>query len=257
VKRKIWTRKFTACLVVLVALMLPVTAHAGVGDIIQWLTTITDTLKGDIGQVLSGIQKVGSLKQNIQQQIAWPLSAINQAKSFVSQMRSQYTSLAGQIHSIEVSSATLVNPKQLESLVRGRNASSMGQIQPAYLKVFGATPSATDANDTQRNLMDVDDAMAIGTLKATMISEQASQQMLSVADSLEQQSAGTAPGAAPLLTAQAQVANLQNQAFLQHMLAAELRQEATRLAHDNALVKESAAANKILRDHMRQVLGRQ
>jgi hypothetical protein len=206
---------------------------------------------------LSGIQKVGSLKQNLQQQIAWPLSAINQAKSFVSQMRSQYTSLAGQIHSIEVSSATLVNPKQLESLVRGRNASSMGQIQTAYLKVYGATPSATDANDTQRNLMDVDDAMAIGTLKATMISEQASEQMLRVADSLEQQSAGTAPGAAPLLTAQAQVANLQNQAFLQHMLAAELRQEATRLAHDNALVKESAAANKILRDHMRQVLGRQ
>src|SRR6266702_7147206 len=99
--------------------MLPVTAYAGVGDIIQWLTTITDTLKGDIGQVLGGIQKVGSIKQNLQQQLAWPLSAINQAKSFVSQMRSQYTSLAGQIHSLEVSSATLVNPKQLESLVRG------------------------------------------------------------------------------------------------------------------------------------------
>ncbi len=141
--------------------------------------------------------------------------------------------------------------------MRGRSASSIGQIQPAFLKVYGATPSATDANDTQRNLMDVDDAMAIGTLKATMISEQASEQMLSIADSLEQQSAGTAPGAAPLLTAQAQVANLQNQAFLQHMLAAELRQEATLLAHDNALVKESAAANKVLRDHMRQVLGRQ
>ena len=130
--RKIWTRKFTACLVVLFALMLPVTAHAGVGDIIQWLTTITDTLKGDIGQVLSGIQKVGSLKQNLQQQIAWPLSAINQAKSFVSQMRSQYTSLAGQIHSIEVSSANSVNPKQLSPRCVAENASSIGQIQPAF-----------------------------------------------------------------------------------------------------------------------------
>jgi len=96
----------------------------------------------------------------------------------------------------------------------------------------------------------------MGSLKATMISDQASEQMLSVADSLEQQSAGTAPGAAPMLTAQAQVANLENQAFLQHMLAAELRQEATRLAHDNALIKESAAANKVLRDHVRQTLSR-
>lgn len=256
-KRKFWSKKFIACLVVLVVLMLPVTANADVAQIIQLLVTITDTLKGDIGQVLGGIQKVGNLRQNLQQQVAWPLSAINQAKSFVFRMRSQYTSLVGQIHSLEVASATLVNPRQLESLVRGRSTSSMAQIQPAFLKVYGAMPSATDANDTQRNLMDVDDAMAIGTLKATMISDQASEQMLGVADTIEQQSAGTAPGAAPMLTAQAQVANLQNQAFLQHMLAAELRQEATRLAHDNALVKESAASNRILRDHMRQILGRQ
>ena len=255
-KKKIWTGKFAACLVLVAVLTLPVTAKAGVGDIIQLLVTITNTLKGEIGQVLGGIQKVGSLKQDLQQKIAWPLNAINQAKSFVAQVRSQYTGLAGQIHSLEVSSANLVNPRQLESLVRGRNVSSLGQIQPAYLKVYGATPSAANANDTQRNLMDVDDAMAIGTLKAATISDQASEGMLSVADSLERQSGGTAPGAAPMLTAQAQVASLQNQAFLQHMLAAELRQEATRLAHDNALVKESAAANKILRDHMRQVLSR-
>jgi hypothetical protein len=239
-KRKIWTGKFAACLVLVAAMLLPVTANAGAGDIIQLLVTITNTLKGAIGQVLSGIQEVGSLKQKLQQQVAWPLSAINQAKSFVAQVRSQYTGLAGQIHSLEVSSANLVNPRQLESLVRGRNASSLGQIQPAFLKVYGATPSATDANDAQRNLMDVDDAMAIGTLKAATISDQASEQMLGVADSLEKQSGGTAPGAAPMLTAQAQVANLQNQAFLQRMLAAELRQEATRLAHDNALVKQSA-----------------
>ena len=65
-----------------------------------------------------------------------------------------------------------------------------------------------------------------------------------------------APGSAPMLTAQAQVANLQNQAMLQRMLAAELRQEATRLAHSNALRKRSAEATKQLRDHMQQILSR-
>jgi hypothetical protein len=104
--------------------------------------------------------------------------------------------------------------------------------------------------------MDVDDSMAMGSLKTTVMSDQASEQMLRAADSLEQQSAVTAPGVAPLLTAQAQVANLQGQAFLQRMLAAELRQEAARLAHDNALVKRSAEANRDLRDHMRQILSR-
>lgn len=248
--------KYLASLFVLLILMLPLTARAGVGDIIQWLTTITDTLKGDIGQVLGAIQKVGNAKQNLQQQVAWPLTAINQAKSSVLQVRSQYSNLAGQIHAIEVSSANLANPKQLESLVRGGQTPGLGQLQPAFLKVYGTVPSATEASATDRNLMDVDDAMAMGSLKTTVMSDQASEQMLRAADSLEQQSAVTAPGVAPLLTAQAQVANLQGQAFLQRMLAAELRQEAARLAHDNALVKRSAEANRDLRDHMRQILSR-
>jgi hypothetical protein len=250
------SRKYLACFLVLLVLMLPLTASAGVGDIIQLLITITNTLKGEIGQVLGGIQTVANARQNLQQQVAWPLNAINQAKNSVLQVRAQYTSLAGQIHALEVSSASLVNPKQLESLVRSRQTGGMGQLQPAFLNVYGAVPSANNAGAADRNLMDVDDAMAVGSLKTTVMSDQASEQMLGVADSLERQSSATAPGAAPLITAQAQVANLQSQAFMQRMLAAQLRQEAARLAHDNTLVKRSAEANRDLRDHMRQILSR-
>src|SRR5882757_10900961 len=75
------SRKYLACFLVLLALMLPLTASAGVGDIIQLLITITNTLKGEIGQVLGGIQTVANAKQSLQQQVAWPLNAINQAKS--------------------------------------------------------------------------------------------------------------------------------------------------------------------------------
>jgi hypothetical protein len=80
--------------------------------------------------------------------------------------------------------------------------------------------------------------------------------MLGVADSLEKQAASTSPGAAPFVTVEAEVANLENQAYLQRLLAAELREEATRLAHANALVKRSAEANRTLRDHMSQILSR-
>ncbi len=51
------------------------------------------------------------------------------------------------------------------------------------------------------------------------------------------QVATTTPGSNPYLTAQAQVSNLRCQAYLQKMLAAQLRQEAGRIAHDNALLK--------------------
>ncbi len=254
--KRIFGERRAVLLLVLLVFMLPLTANAGVGDIIQLLITITNTLKGEIGQVLGDIQKVNSARQNLQQQVVWPVTAINQAKNSVLQVRSQFTGLANQVHAIEVSSASLVNPQQLESLLRSNQAGNVSGIQPAYLKIYGAVPSVNEAAASDRNLMDVDDAMVAGSLKTAAVSGQASEQMLTVADSLERQSAVTSPGAAPLLTAQAQIANLQNQAFLQKMLAAELRQEAARLAHDNATIKSGADANRNLRNSMQQILSR-
>src|SRR6185437_9140024 len=103
---------------------------------------------------------------------------------------------------------------------------------------------------------DVDDALALGALQTTTISDQASQRMLTVADGLEQQAALSAPGSASILTAQAQAANLQNQAMLHKLLASELRQEAARLAHSNSLRKQSVEAIKNLRNNFQQILSR-
>ena len=116
--------------------------------------------------------------------------------------------------------------------------------------------AAGSVTPSDRNLVDVDDAMASGSLKTAVLADTVTEQMLGVADSLEKQAASTAPGAAPFVSAQAQVANLQNQAYLQRLLAAELRQDAMRLAHTNALVKRSAEANRVLRDHMVEILSR-
>jgi hypothetical protein len=220
------------------------------------LVTITDTLKNGVGQVLGGIQRVNALRQNLQQQIAWPVTVINQSKAEVAQVRNQFTSLANQVRQIEVSSATLANPKQLEQVLRGSSQLGVGQVQPAFVKVFGAVPSAADATPNDRNLVDVDDAMASGSLKSALIADAASGRMINIADSLEKQAASTAPGAAPFVSVQAQVANLENQAYLQRLFAAQLRQEGMRLAHTNAQLKRSAESNRVLRDHMLQILSR-
>ena len=243
------------CLIGLLVLM-PVAANAGVQDIITLLTTITSTLKNGIGQVLGGIQSINTAVRNFEQQVVWPVTLINQTRAEVSQMRAQFTSLAAQIESIPTNSATLVNPSQLEALLRSQRAGSLNQISASYTQVYQSLPQPNQATATQRNLMDVDDAFALGALKTATASDQASQQMLTVADGLEQQAAVSAPGSASILTAQAQAANLENQAMLQKLLAAELRQEAARLAHSNALRKQSADANRDLRNNMQQILSR-
>jgi hypothetical protein len=236
--------------------LMPLAANAGVADIITLLTTITSTLQNGIGQVLSGIQTINATARNFEQQVVWPVTLINQTKAEVAQVRSQFTSLAGQIQSIPTNSASLVNPKQLETVLRSQQSGSLGQISGSYTQVYQALPQTNQATATQRNLMDVDDALALGALKSTTISDQASERMLNVADGLEQQAALSAPGSASILTAQAQAANLQNQAMLQRMLAAELRQEAAHLAHSNALRKQSADANRTLRNNLQQILSR-
>ena len=242
--------------VILLLALMPVAAKAGVADIISLLTTITSTLQNGVGQVLSGIQSINTTVRNFEQQVVWPVTLINQTRAEVSQVRSQFTSLAGQIQSIPTNSASLVNPKQLEALLRSRQAGNLGQISASYAQVYQVLPQANQATPTQRNLMDVDDALALGALKTATASDQASRQMLNVADGLEQQAAVSAPGSASILTAQAQAANLQNQAMLQRMLAAELRQEAAHLAHSNALRKQSADANRTLRNNLQQILSR-
>ena len=254
-KRSSTKRTLALCLIS-VMVLLPMAANAGVADIITLLNTITSTLQNSIGQVLSGIQTINTNVRNFEQQVVWPVTLINQTKAEVAQVRSQFTSLAGQIQRIPTNSASLVNPKQLETLLRSQQSGNLGQISGSYTQVYQALPQANQATATQRNLMDVDDALALGALKTTTISDQASQRMLNVADGLEQQAALSAPGSASILTAQAQAANLQSQAVLQRMLAAELRQEAARLAHANALRKQSADANRTLRNNLQQILSR-
>ncbi len=249
-------KKFVALWLVCLLLLMPAVARADVAQIILLLRNITSTLQNGVGQVLSGIHSIQTTVRDFEQQVVWPVTLINQTRGFVGQVRAQFSSLAGQIHSIQTNSASLVNPGRLESLLRSRRAGNLSQISASYTQVYQSLPQANQATANQRNLMDVDDALALGALKTATVSDQASEQMLSVADGLEQQAAVSAPGSASIVTAQAQAANLQNQAMLQRMLAAELRQEAARLAHTNALRKQSADATRILRNNMQQILSR-
>ena len=242
--------------VVAIALILaPVSAQAaGLGDILSLIKTITGTIQDAIGGVLSEIQTVNSTINNFRQQTIWPINEINQARIFVSTTRARYAAVMSQIQSIKNNSANLANPRQLESSLRSGQAGGMGQFQQVYAQVYAPVPQSSAAKPMQRDMMDIDDALAMDSLKTSIVSDQTTRSLLDLADSLEQQSAGAAPGSAPLLTAQARVTELVAQAQLAKMLSAELRQEAAKLAHQNALLKQSAAATRNLQNQMQQIL---
>ncbi len=248
------SRRWLFVVVVTLCLIPSTTRADGIGDILSLFHTITSTLQGPIGGALSEVRKVSAAVNNFRQEIIWPLALINQARSFVSATRAHYTGLMSQIEGLKNNSATLALPMQLESMFRGAQSGSISQIPSLYTQVYQPVALAGTAQPVQRNLMDIDDAMSMDSLKTAMVSDQTTQGMLTLADSLEQQAMTAAPGSASMITAQARVADLETQAQLAKMLAAQLRQEATKLAHQNALLKQRSVATQTLQNQIQQVL---
>src|SRR5258708_9518078 len=248
------SRRWVFLAVITLGLLPSNTRADGLGDILSLFHTITGTLQGPIGGALSEMRKVSAAVNNFRQQIIWPLVLINQTRSFVTATRAHYTGLVSQIEGIKTNSATVAVPMQLESMFRGAQSGSIGQIASLYTQVYQPVALAGIAQPGQRNLMDIDDAMAMDSLKTSMVSDQTTQGMLTLADSLEQQAMTAAPGSASLVTAQARVPDLLTQAQLAKMLAAQLRQEATKLAHQNVTLKHSATTTQNLFKQIQHVL---
>jgi len=201
------------------------------------ITTVLNIIKGVIHSGLTNITSVRSLINNRYQQQVWPSSLISQAQNLITQMVGQYRGPMQNLYNTNLSSATLTNPTALEGILRNHQTNDFSGLLTAYGNLYGSVPTATGASPEDRAMMDMDDALALDNLKMLKATDAAGDLTLQAANGIEDNAGQAAPGAAPFLTASAVVASIQSQAMTQKMLAAELRQEAARLAHDNALRK--------------------
>jgi len=234
-----WRWLATPTLALAMAVMLPSRAQAGIFDIFG---EIFGTIQNDMGAALSQINSLTQEMQQLHQQIVWPLALVNQARGFVSNSINSYRGYMTQVFTLKSSSATLINPQQLESILHSRQSAQIPALQASFAANYGTVPPVNVASPQDRVMMDIDDALGQQSLKTTLIADQGQDVILATANQMENQVALSTPGSAPFITAQAQVANLRCQAFMQKMLAAELRQEAGRIAHDNVLVKRKSTA---------------
>jgi len=201
------------------------------------ITTVLNIIKGVIHSGLTNITSVRSLINNRYQQQVWPSSLISQAQGLITQMVGRYRSPMQSLFNTNLSSATLTNPTALEGILRNHQTNDFAGLFTAYGNLYGSVPPATGASPEDRAMMDMDDALALDNLKMLKATDAAGDFTLQAAVRIEDAAGQVAPGSTPFLTASAVVASIQSQAMTQKMLAAELRQEAARLAHDNALRK--------------------
>jgi hypothetical protein len=199
--------------------------------------SIFSSVQSDMGQSLSEINQITQSVQKLYQTTMWPLAAINQARGFVSNSITSFRGQMTQLFNTPISSAVTPGPQQFESILHSRLSSQIPSLQTSFSSNYGSIPQANVASPQDRVMMDIDDALSQENLKTTLVADQGGDVILNTANQMENQVALSTPGSNPYLTAQAQVANLRCQAYMQKMLAAELREEAGRLAHDNVLVK--------------------
>jgi len=236
-RRRVLALTLTGLLVVTLASPPPTQAQGGVLVAIQ---SVMNTINRVLGQALKAINSVRTAISNIYQKVVWPVALINQARSMVTGMIGQYRSLMQNIFRLNLRSATLPNPVGLENFMRNHQTNDFASLTTMFGSTYGSVPNVTMSGALDRTMMDMDDALAMGNLKTLKMSDAAGDLTLQAADGIETAASQAAPGSAPFLTATAIVASIQSQALTQKMLAAELRQEAARLAHDNSLRKRGS-----------------
>jgi hypothetical protein len=220
-----------------------------INDLIQGLFNIANSLLSDISGVM------GAFRQ-LMETVVYPQNLINQARGMIASMIGRFRGLLSSMFNISVLSAQLPAPAGLEAIIRNRGTGDFGALSQAYTRTYGALPSATDAAPMDRDLIDMDDATAQALFKTLKQADAISDQTIAASLAMEDEARVAAPGTADYLVAAGVIAAVQNQAVMQKMIAAEMRQEAARLAHRSTMWKRNATFGGQVREDMSAMLGR-
>jgi hypothetical protein len=219
------------------------------------LSTISGLLQNVVAKPLGQIQQIQQQAANFQQQVIYPVTAINNARGLAGQMLGQLRQMT-QVFKLPTASATLPTPQQFEQALLSHNPQSMAQVSQTYAKVYGTVMAPADAPQPIRDLVDMTDAEAQGALKKALQLDALADVELAAADQINQQIQNAAPGSAPILEAQASAWLVRANAYTQSAMAELIRVRSIDLANSGAQLKFSASDTNQLRNNTSQVLGR-
>ena len=257
VNKKVALATFSIFLIVVV--LLPSSARSQLGIdpccaiISAGLNAISSLLKGVVAKPLGAIEQSQQQANSFEQQIVYPVSAMNRARALAGQFQGQLAQLR-QLSQVTVASATLPNPKQLEQTLLSRNISTIPNINAKYTAVFGPVMPATDAPQPLRDVIDTADAEAQAAMKKAIEIDELADLELQAAEQINQQLENAAPGSASILEAQTSAWLVRANAYTQAAMAELVRVRSIELAGQSAQLKFSASHAATLHDSNGQLL---
>ena len=217
------------------------------------LSSISNLLSSVVAKPLGAIQQIEQQSANFEQQVVFPVTAINHARGLATQSQSQFVQMR-QIFQLPVSSATLPTPQQLEKSLLSRNPGAVAQITSNYAALYGTVMPSTDAPQPVRDVVDMTDAEAQAAMKKAVEIDALADLELQAAEQINQQLQTAAPGSAAILEAQTSAWLVRANAYTQSAMAELVRVRSIELANQGAQLKFSAAHTSTLHNNGSQVL---
>jgi len=232
-----------AALAVVALMLLPGRANGQFGidiaAIMAALSKVESLMSTYVAAPLKTINQTQQTVAKYEQEVIYPIAAINQARNSVTQFENQFSQV-GNLFKGNVSSATLPQSQNLESILLSRNAGKLSTVSPQFQNVYGVVMAQNSASPQIRNMTDMTDAQAQDAMKRAIQIDALADAELAEADKMGQQISAAAPGSAPILEAEADVWVVRANAYTQSALAELMRTRGIDIANQSKLSKLAA-----------------
>jgi hypothetical protein len=231
---------------VILLLILPTHARGQFGidtaAILAALSKMQSLMSNYMAKPLQTINQYEQSTAKYEQEVMYPLAAINQAKNSVSQFEGQFNQIKNMFH-VNVSSATLPQSQNFESLLLSRNVGNVSTLSPQFQSVYGVVMPQNAASPAVRTMTDMTDAQAQDAMKRAIEIDALADAELNEADQMGQQISASAPGSAQILEAEADVWVVRANAYTQAALAELMRTRGIDLANQSKAAKLATSNN--------------
>lgn len=210
-----------------------------IAAIMAALSKVESLMSTYVAAPLKTINQTQQTVAKYEQEVIYPIAAINQARNSVTQFENQFSQVTN-LFKGNVSSATLSQSQNLESILLSRNAGSISTVSPQFQNVYGVVMAQNAASPQIRNMTDMTDAQAQDAMKRAIQIDALADAELAEADKMGQQISAAAPGSAPILEAEADVWVVRANAYTQSALAELMRTRGIDIANQSKLSKLAA-----------------
>ena len=157
-----------------------------IAAILAGLKEVDSTLNSAVASPLRLINQVEQQEQQFQREVLYPVAAINSARQMATSFSNSFLSFR-QLGSMNIASAQLPNPQQLEHQMLSADPNNIGTLGSAYQNVFSPLPAQSAVPQNVAYQIDMGDAQAQDAIKKAIELDAFAAREMEVAQKLNQQ----------------------------------------------------------------------